>query len=199
MGYCGRVTLRKAGRRHTSSLSRKASKDPRLASSQRLITLLSHIAKLFEHILLRRLHRHLTLRQEQFGFRSGYSTTLQLVRVLHHMASEHNRRRRTVGIFLDIEKAFDRVWHFYATVEDATSDARPISAGVPQSSCLSPCLYAVYTEDVVLALYADNSAYLASSRQADLAATKLQRVLDLLPDWLDRWRVAVNFTKTAPF
>ncbi|GBP22862.1 RNA-directed DNA polymerase from mobile element jockey [Eumeta japonica] len=207
--------------------------------SQRPITLLSHIAKLFERVLLQRLLRHLTPRQEQFGFRSGHSTTLQLARVLHHMAVEHNRGRRTVGVFLDIEKAFDRVWHsgllyklienrippalvrtvasflkdrdFYVTVEDATSDPRPIRAGVPQGSCLSPCLYTVYTddiptltdqlqhwkEDVVLALYADDSAYLASSRRADLAAAKLQRVLDLLPDWLDRWRVAVNVTKTA--
>ncbi|GBP59032.1 RNA-directed DNA polymerase from mobile element jockey [Eumeta japonica] len=96
------------------------------------------------------------------------TTTLQLAQVLHHMAAEHNRGRRTVGVFLDIEKAFDRVWHsgllfklidnqippalvwtvasflkdcnFYVTVEDATSDPRPISAGIPQGSYLSPCL-----------------------------------------------------------
>ncbi|GBP80769.1 RNA-directed DNA polymerase from mobile element jockey [Eumeta japonica] len=155
-----------------------------------------HIVKLFERIALRRLLRHLTPRQEQFGFRSRHSTTLQLARVLQHMAGEHNRGRRTVGVFLDIEKAFDRVWHpglvfkllntqippalvrtvasfledrsFFVAVEDAISDPRPIYAGVPQgSSCLSPCLYGVYTddiptlagqlqdwEDVVLALYA---------------------------------------------
>ncbi|GBP49207.1 Probable RNA-directed DNA polymerase from transposon X-element [Eumeta japonica] len=69
----------------------KAGKDPRLASSQRPITLLSHIAKLFERIMLRRLLRHLTPRQEQFGFRTEHSTTLQLARVLHHMAVEHDR------------------------------------------------------------------------------------------------------------
>ncbi|GBP51809.1 RNA-directed DNA polymerase from mobile element jockey [Eumeta japonica] len=92
------------------------------------------------------------------------------------MAAEHNRGRRTVGDFLDIEKGFNRVWYwglmctlfldnqiplalvrtvasflegrnFYVTVEDATSDPRRISAGVPQGSCLSPCLYAVYTDD----------------------------------------------------
>ncbi|GBP53950.1 RNA-directed DNA polymerase from mobile element jockey [Eumeta japonica] len=151
-------------------------KDPQLASSQRPITLLSHIAKLFERVLLQCLLRHLTPRQEQFGFRRGHSTTFQLTRLLHHMAAEHNRGRRTVGIFLDIEKAFDRVWYsgllyklienrippalvrtvasflkdrdFYVTVEDATSDPRPIRAGVPQGSCLSPCLYAVYTDDI---------------------------------------------------
>ncbi|GBP78705.1 RNA-directed DNA polymerase from mobile element jockey [Eumeta japonica] len=92
-----------------------------------------------------------------------------------------------------------------------TSDPRPIHAGVPQDSCLSPCLCAVYTdeiptlvgqlqsweEDIVLALYADDSAYLSSSRRADLAVAKLQRVLDLLPDWLDKWRNAVNVMKTV--
>ncbi|GBP74901.1 RNA-directed DNA polymerase from mobile element jockey [Eumeta japonica] len=190
----------------------KAGKDARLASSQRPITLLSHIAKLFERIVLRRLLRHLTSRREQFGLRSGHSTTLQLARVLHHMAVEHNRGRRTVGVFLDIEKAFDRVWHsglLYKLIENRIPPAlvRTVASFLKDRdfTCLSPCLYAVYTddistltdqlqyweEDVVLVLYADDSAYLASSRRADLAATKLQRVLDLLPDWLDRWRAAV--------
>ncbi|GBP58048.1 RNA-directed DNA polymerase from mobile element jockey [Eumeta japonica] len=155
------------------------------------------------------------------------------------MAAEHNRGRRTVGVFLDIEKAFDRVWHpglvfkllntqippalvrtvasflegrsFFVAVEDATLDPRSIHAGVPQGSCLSPYLYGVYTvdiptlagqrqdweEDVVLALYADDSAYFGSSRRADLAAANIQRVLDLLLEWLDKWRVAINVTKTA--
>ncbi|GBP88902.1 RNA-directed DNA polymerase from mobile element jockey [Eumeta japonica] len=135
----------------------KAGKDPQLASSQRPITLLSHIAKLFERIVLRRLHSHLTPRREQFGFRNRHSITLQLARVLLDIATEPNGGRRTVGIFLVIEKAFDRVWHsgllykltniqippelvwtvtsfleghnFYVTVEDATSDPRPIRAG----------------------------------------------------------------------
>ncbi|GBP59776.1 RNA-directed DNA polymerase from mobile element jockey [Eumeta japonica] len=119
------------------------------------------------------------------------------------MAANHNQGRRTVRVFLDTEKALDRVWHprmlyklqkntqilpalvrtvalflegrsFFVAVEDVTSDPRPIHAGVPQGSCLSPCLYGMYTddiptlvdqlqdweEDVVLALYAYDSAYL---------------------------------------
>ncbi|GBP94376.1 RNA-directed DNA polymerase from mobile element jockey [Eumeta japonica] len=183
----------------------KPGKDPRLASSERPITLLSHIAKLFERVLLRRLLRHLTPRQEQFGFRSGHSTTLQLARELHHMAVEHNRGAAPLGSFSTSRRRST----------DRGRDLGPAShqSRVPQGSCLSPCLYAVYTddiptltdqlqhweEDVVLALYADDSAYLASSHRVDLAAAKLQRVLDLLPDWLDRWRVAVNVTKTAAF
>ncbi|GBP35878.1 RNA-directed DNA polymerase from mobile element jockey [Eumeta japonica] len=54
-----------------------------------------------------------------------------------------------------------------------------------------------WEEEVMLALYADGSAYLVSSCRTDLAVAKLQRVLDLLLDWLDKWRVAVIVTKTA--
>ncbi|GBP09160.1 RNA-directed DNA polymerase from mobile element jockey [Eumeta japonica] len=42
-------------------------------------------------------------------FRSRHSTTLQLARVLHYMAAEHNRGRRIVGIFFDTEKAFHKL------------------------------------------------------------------------------------------
>ncbi|GBP15790.1 hypothetical protein EVAR_72634_1 [Eumeta japonica] len=49
----------------------------------------------------------------------------------------------------------------------------------------------------MLALYADDSAYFASSRRTDLAAKKIQRVFDLLPEWLDKWRMAFNVSKTA--
>ncbi|GBP77200.1 Probable RNA-directed DNA polymerase from transposon BS [Eumeta japonica] len=37
---------------------------------------------------------------------------------------------------------------FFVTVENATSDPRPIRAGVPQGSCLSPCLYAAFTVEI---------------------------------------------------
>ncbi|KAJ2941788.1 hypothetical protein O0L34_g10595 [Tuta absoluta] len=218
----------------------KPGKDRRLPASYRPITLLSHVAKLFERLLLRRIRPHIQLRDEQFGFRGAHSTTLQLTRVMHLLAEQRYQYAYTVGVFLDVEKAFDRVWHqgllhkldtqtslppglirivasflegrhFYVAVKEAHSTPRPITAGVPQGSCLSPLLYATFTndiptlegrlrdgeEDVELALFADDSAYFASSRSSKVAAAKLQRVLDLLPDWLDRWKMAVNVGKTA--
>ncbi|CAH2098263.1 unnamed protein product [Euphydryas editha] len=192
------------------------------------ITLLSNVAKLFERLLLRRLAPHLLLREEQFDFCSSHSTTLQLERVLNHLASELNNRHCTVGVFLDMEKAFDCVWHvgllakiidtkappalvrvvasflegqsFYVSVEGVDSQPHPIRAGVPQGSCLSPRLKAAYTddipslrdhlregeEDVLLALYADDSAYFASSYHNIVAINRMQRLLDQLPEWLDK-------------
>ncbi|KAA5608871.1 hypothetical protein F3H15_34455, partial [Pseudomonas aeruginosa] len=68
----------------------KPGKDRRQPSSYRPITLLSHVGNLFERLLLRRISPYILLRPEQFGFRSGHSTTLQLTRVLHHLADRRN-------------------------------------------------------------------------------------------------------------
>ncbi|GBP88903.1 RNA-directed DNA polymerase from mobile element jockey [Eumeta japonica] len=202
---------------------------PRLATSQRPITLLSHIAKLFERIALRRLLRHLTPRQEQFGFRSGHSTTLQLARVLHHMAAEHNRVV-VPSVFLDIEgvrpsvapglvfkllntqippalvrtvASFLEGRSFFVAVEDATSDPRPIHAGVPQGSCLSPCLYGVYTDDIpTLAVNYRTGRRTSYSRYTLTTVRTSHHPVGLTwlrpkSRWLNKWRVAVNVTKTA--
>ncbi|GBO98803.1 Probable RNA-directed DNA polymerase from transposon X-element [Eumeta japonica] len=58
----------------------KPEKDPRNPSNLRSITLLSHVAKTFERALLTRLNLFLSPRKEQYGFRTGRSTTLQLLR-----------------------------------------------------------------------------------------------------------------------
>lgn len=208
----------------------KPGKNIRLPASYRPITLLPALSKIFEKLLLRHLVPHITPREEQFGFRQEHSTTLQLIRVLHAMTAAENKKEKTALALLDMEKAFDRVWHqglvyklsmsstprrvvkiiasfledrtFQVRVQDDTSDFHPIQAGVPQGSCLSPTLYCKYTDDipvgkgVQLALYADDAAYISISMKAYHAARKLQDTLDLLPDWLNKWRLSVNASKT---
>lgn len=208
----------------------KAGKNILKPESYRPITLLSTISKVFESLLLRHLTPHITPRPEQFGFRSEHSTTLQLSRVLHLLSSTMNKKEYAVAVFLDIEKAFDRVWHdglthklttsdaprrvvkvvqsflsnrsFRVVVDGALSAPRPVRAGVPQGSCLSPACYSRYADDIpttpqsTLALYADDAAYITTSLNGKHAALKMQRALDLLPDWLAKWRLSVNVGKT---
>lgn len=144
--------------------------------SYRPITLLPNISKAFEKLLLRHLTPHIQPRMEQFGFRAEHSTTLQLSRVLHHMTEAFNKKEHTIAVLLDMEKAFDRVWHpgliyklatsttprrvvrivatflkdrrFQVVVEGTTSQECKIEAGVPQGSCLSPACYGWYTNDI---------------------------------------------------
>lgn len=208
----------------------KPGKDYTRPESYRPITLLSTQSKLFERLLLQRTYKYLQPRPEQFGFRGEHSTTLQLTKVLFTAAAALNKKEGAAAVMLDMEKAFDRVWHdglvlklaesplprrivavlrafltnrtFYVATGEAASRPRPITAGVPQGSVLSPLLYTTYTDDVPcpsgcsLALYADDTAYVATSLNTKAAAAKLQRALDLLPEWLNKWRLAANPTKT---
>jgi hypothetical protein len=49
------------------------------------------------------------LRDEQFGFRARHSTTQQVMRIVETVSLRFNANKLTT--LLDIEKAFDYVWH----------------------------------------------------------------------------------------
>ncbi|CAG9136156.1 unnamed protein product [Plutella xylostella] len=91
----------------------KSGKDACLGTSYRPISLLSSLSKLFESVIYKRLiaTTHHLLRNEQFGFRKSHSTTQQLARVAEHVAHHLNLGQSTGMFLLDIEKAFDTVWH----------------------------------------------------------------------------------------
>jgi hypothetical protein len=92
----------------------KSGKDPTLPSSYRPISLLDTVDKLFEKIPLARVLREVSerglLRDEQFGFRHRYSTTLQLTRLVERVNRNFDERRLTGAVFLDMAKAFDTIW-----------------------------------------------------------------------------------------
>jgi hypothetical protein len=146
----------------------KAGKDHNLPVNHRPITLLSSVSKLLERVVLKFLLDAVgrKIRHEQFAFRSNHSTSLQLVNVIDHLCLKANNKEKTAAVFLDVEKAFDRVWHdgllhklhvlgtpiqitkmvdsflgnrfFTVRNDNCFSSTRPILAGVPQGSCLSP-------------------------------------------------------------
>ncbi|GJQ81877.1 hypothetical protein Trydic_g9902 [Trypoxylus dichotomus] len=47
----------------------------------------------------------------QFGFRQEHSTTHQLLRITEHITEHLDKSTPTAAVMLDIEKAFDKVWH----------------------------------------------------------------------------------------
>lgn len=159
---------------------RKPGKDPTLPSSYRPISLLSALSKLFEKLILNRLISFVDeqniLLPEQFGFRKGHATTHQLVRVMNTIRRNKAVSKSTAMALLDVEKAFDNVWHdgliyklcnfnfplhlikiirnylqqrsFKVSLNGCLSNNFPIPAGVPQGSLLGPLLYSVYTSDI---------------------------------------------------
>lgn len=211
---------------------KKPGKDNNLAISYRPISLLPVLGKLLETILLNRISRFAedTLLPEQFGFRKMHSTVQQLARVSEHISHCLNLKRSTGMILLDIEKAFDTVWHagllhklikssiplrlvkliqsylenrtFSVSLDDQSSCAKYIPAGIPQGSILGPYLFIIYLNDTPkqphthLAIYADDTATYSSEEDIDLVISRLQLSVELLSNYFCKWKLKLNSNKT---
>ncbi|GFX70274.1 RNA-directed DNA polymerase from mobile element jockey [Trichonephila clavipes] len=158
----------------------KPDKNPELAQNYRPISLLSSLSKVYEFVLLRRLNQHCAASNmiipQQCGFRPKCSTVHQLLRVTGLIHSGFAKHDATGILFLDIAKAFDKIWHdglliklirldfpapliksihsflthrsFRVRVDRILSSPRPIRSGLPQGSLSSPLLFTLYVNDI---------------------------------------------------
>ena len=70
---------------------------------------------LFEGVIEQRLHSHLeqiiSINKHQSGFIRAKSTDDHLFRLSQSIMESFNRAEHVVAAFLDVEKAFENVWH----------------------------------------------------------------------------------------
>jgi hypothetical protein len=90
-------------------------KPPHEPTSYRPISVLPVTSKLFEGLILKRIHdEHDTttlLPSHQFGFRERHSTIHQAHRLVNEIATSLEEKKYCNAVFLDISQAFDRIWH----------------------------------------------------------------------------------------
>ena len=93
----------------------KPDKPPSQTTSYRPISLLSAITKLFERVIEKRLRKHLEdngfFSKYQSGFRKSKSTNDHLFCLSQTIMESFNWGEYVIAAFLDVEKAFDNVWH----------------------------------------------------------------------------------------
>jgi endonuclease/exonuclease/phosphatase family metal-dependent hydrolase len=158
----------------------KPGKNLKLPTNYRPISLLSCIGKLFEKVALERLSDHEEQNkifiQEQFGFVKQRGTVQQVLRITQKATINFNKNKSTGLVLLDLEKAFDSVWHdgllhkllsnrypnyliklmssflcdrsAFVETKGEKSTQYPIPAGVPQGSLLSPHLFNIFVNDI---------------------------------------------------
>jgi hypothetical protein len=89
--------------------------DTSLPCNYRPISMLSVFEKILEKIMYKRLisfiNKHKILNKHQFGFRNGHSTTLSLIEVMDEIYKNLDDGNIGIGIFLDLQKAFDTIQH----------------------------------------------------------------------------------------
>ena len=154
----------------------KPDKPPLQTTTYQPITLLSAIMKLFKQVIEKHLEDNGFFSKYQLGFRKPKSTNDHLFHLSQTIMESFNQGEHVIAAFLDVEKAFDNVWHnglrykiyqldlptklcrwlsdflvrrvIQVKTEGFLSPKVYPKAGVPQGSNLSPLFFLIYVNDM---------------------------------------------------
>ena len=147
-----------------------------LCGNYRGIKLLSHTMKLWERVIEGKLRQETVIREHQFGFMPGRSTT-EAIHILRRLMEKYRERKKDLHmVFIGLEKAYDSIprrviWDslkargissvYIEAIQDmydrvstniqtlvGITESFPIKVELHQGSALSPFIFTVIMEGI---------------------------------------------------
>ena len=134
------------------------------------------LEKIFDNRLMNFLNSNNLLYLRQYGFRKNMSTSMAIMELVENITNAMDNGKFTIGVFIDLKKAFDTVDHSilvtkfdhygirgvakkwlssylenrkqYVCFNGTDSGFLPITCGVPQGLILGPSLFLLYANDL---------------------------------------------------
>jgi len=154
--------------------------NPEIFGNYRPVSVLPCLSKILERIVYNRAYDFLSkneiLFKKQYGFRTNHSTYMAVLDFVNEVSKAIDDDMYTIGIFMDLSKAFDtidhgillhKLYHYgfrgvsndwfsnylhnrkqYVLYNSAKSPTENVSCGVPQGSILGPLLFILYMNDI---------------------------------------------------
>ena len=155
--------------------------------------------------------------ENQSGFKPGDSCVNQLIAITHKIFSSFDDDYNVGGVFLDISKAFNKVWHegiihkrkhneFSENLLNLLTDLLRYGkqrlilkiTGVPQGSILGPLLFLTYINDLSdnlpcsPKLFAGDTSLFSTVKVPERTANILSNNLKEINKWTFQWKMSFN-------